>query len=76
MKIKMILGNELVIESDHGKAKVKCNFNGDLEIQGESVLRELGLPVGDVIAMYFDRVEDESIKKKYPLYRERLAGKR
>ena len=65
----------LLIESKVGKAKVSTDVSNNIKIDGEEVLHELGLSVGDVIAMYFDRTTNEKIKNQYPIYRDRQGRK-
>jgi len=60
------LREQLVIETSQGKAKVSVDFNGDLIVEGETILSSVGLTVKDALALFFDRAAKPATKARYP----------
>ena len=63
---------ELIIETDRGRAKVYIS-NNELKIDGEEVLKEIGMPVGDALALFFDQAASQQTKARFQTYISRLS---
>lgn len=76
MTIKIKPGNwseELVIETDRGKAKVYISGN-ELKIDGEAVLKEIGMSISDALALFFDQAASQQTKDRFQTYINRKSG--
>jgi hypothetical protein len=64
---------ELVIETDNGKAKVHLS-GMEIKIEGENILKEIGMSVSDALAIFFDQAANEQTKARFPNYLSRRGG--
>ena len=64
---------ELIIETDQGKAKVHISGN-ELKIDGEQILKDVGLSVSDALALFFDQAASPQTKARFQNYLNRKSG--
>jgi hypothetical protein len=74
IKIKPTLWNqELLIETDNGKAKIYLSGN-EIKIDNDQVLKDIGLTVGDALAIFFDQAANPQTKARFQTYLNRKSG--
>ena len=76
MAIKIRKGGwseELIIETERGDAKVFVSGN-DLKIQGEDILKEIGLSTSDALALFFDQAASQQTRARFQTYLNRKGG--
>ena len=74
IKIKPSQWNqELIIETDKGKAKVYLS-GMEIKIEGDNILKEIGMSVSDALAIFFDQAANEQTKARFPNYLSRRGG--